>query len=85
MWNNRRNTTGYAVYAFVRTDDYIGTLPIEEEIVYNTGEGPGYNVFNNEISTNTYKTLSNSYAIDTFEYIIDSVNTINGLEDIETG
>ena len=82
MWNNRRNTTGYAVYAFVRTDDYIGTLPIEEEIVYNTGEGPSYNVFNNEISTNTYKTLSNSYAIDTFEYIIDSVNTINGLEDI---
>ena len=82
MWNNRRNTTAYAVYAFVRTDDYIGTIPVEDEILYNAGEGPGYNVFNNEISANTYKSLSNSYAIDTFEYIIDSVNTIKGLEDI---
>ena len=82
MWNNRRNTTGYAVYAFVRTDDYIGSAPVENEILYNTGEGPGYNIFNNEISQDTYKTLSESYTADTFEYIIDSVNTINGLEDI---
>lgn len=82
MWNNKVNTTAYSVYVFVRTDDYTGTGSVVNEILYNSSEGPSYNVFNNDISTDTYKTLSQSYTIDTFEYIIDSVNTINGIEDI---
>jgi hypothetical protein len=81
MWNNRVNTTAYAVYAFVRTEDYSGTIPVEEQITYSEGEGPGYNLFNDEVLTN-YKTLSNSYDQTTGDYKINSVNTINGLEDI---
>ena len=84
MWNSRVSSrTDYALYVFVRTDDYIGTIPEDtNEIIYGVNEGPGYNVFNNDISTTVYKTLSRSYTIDTYEYIIDSVDTITGIEDI---
>ena len=81
MWNGKFSKTTYAMYVFVRTEQYqsSGNVAVEQ-LTYGIDEGPAWNAFNS--NSTIYSSLNISYNSDTFDYISKSLTEINGLDDL---